>query len=236
MRPTPSPSDKRSDDRAPGLDLNAVALAAAADPKDSDSLAALFQNMWDPVLRYMETKVKHPATAEDLAQDTFARVIEKIGTYTGPSIWAWVFAIAENCVRDHFRPMRNRGYEQPAETWRFDQPSRELGPDEIAEWNEIGRALNTRINKLRPDYREVLRLRLMAGLTTAQTAEVMGKAVGNIRVLQYRAVRALRKQLPASSELATLLLSSSANAGEDDLIPTSRVELREKDDVAGAPG
>ncbi|MFJ8301337.1 RNA polymerase sigma factor [Streptomyces sp. NPDC094447] len=236
MRQEPSPSSTQAHSCDPGLDLNAVALSAAQDAEDSDSLATLFQHMYDPVVRYLETKVKDPATAEDLAQDTFARVVERIETYTGGGIWAWVFRIADNACTDHFRPMRNRGYETPAETWRFDQPSHDLGPAETAEWNELGRALNQRINRLRPDYREVLRLRLMVGLSPTQTAEVMGRKVGTIRVLQFRALKALRKDLPDSTTAALYVLSASPDTGEDDVMHASHMELRERDDVAGTSG
>ncbi|MFJ4342673.1 RNA polymerase sigma factor [Streptomyces sp. NPDC088915] len=236
MPESPSPRAEQSYDCDSGLDLNTVALAAARNPEDSDGLATLFQHMYDPVVRYMETKVKDPATAEDLAQDTFARVVERIETYTGAGIWAWVFRVADNVCRDHYRPMRNRGYEQPSETWRVDLPSHDLTPEEVVEWSELGRALNQRINKLRPDYREVLRLRLMAGLTAAQAAEVMGKEMGNIRVLQHRALKALRKHLPADSTAALYFLSASPDAGEDGVIRTSRVDLKEKSDVAGTSG
>ncbi|MFE1270608.1 RNA polymerase sigma factor [Streptomyces sp. NPDC058758] len=236
MRETPSPSSTQSHSCDPGLDLNAVAMAAAQDVEDRDGLATLFQHMYEPVVRYLETKVKDPATAEDLAQDTFARVVERIDTYTGAGVWSWVFRIADNACTDHYRPMRNRGYEQPAETWRFDQPSHDLGPAETVEWSELGRALNQKINRLRPDYREVLRLRLMVGLTPTQTAEVMARKVGTIRVLHYRALKALRKELPASATAALYLLSASPDAGEDDVMHASHMELREKDDVAGASG
>ncbi|MFF4188131.1 RNA polymerase sigma factor [Streptomyces sp. NPDC001691] len=218
-------------------ELNEVALSAAANPDAQADIAELFQRMWDPIQRYMETKVGNPATAEDLAQDTFIKVVENIGNYQGGGIWAWVFAIARNVCNDHYRPMRNRGYEQPAaEIWKLDVPSPELGPEEVAQWNELGRAMNLKINKLRPDQREVLRLRLRVGLTPAQTAEVMGKNVGTIRVLQYRALKSLRTLLPESSTLATYLLSASPVGTDEDVIPTSCVELRERNDVAGASG
>jgi RNA polymerase sigma-70 factor (ECF subfamily) len=48
------------------------------------------------------------------------------------------------------------------------------------------------LEKLREDYRTVLLLRFMGDLSPEETAEVMGKSPGAIRVLQHRALAALR--------------------------------------------
>jgi RNA polymerase sigma-70 factor (ECF subfamily) len=47
--------------------------------------------------------------------------------------------------------------------------------------------------ELRPDYRTVLVLRFLSDLSPDEVAEVMGKSAGSIRVLQHRALGALRK-------------------------------------------
>lgn len=209
--------------------LEAAASRAAADPSDKAALAELFNALYEPVVRFMQARVYEPATAEDLAQEVFVKLVQKIGSYTGGGIYAWVWTIARNAISDHFRRLRNRGYEQPTdEIWQLDLPSSDLGPDELAQWSELRQAINQRLNKLPEAQREVLRLRLVAGLSTSETAEVMAKPVGTIRVLQCRALAKLRKLMPnGDSTLATYLLSSSDGQEEEALTNAAQVRLRE---------
>ncbi len=233
----PSAGETPSCDDEFGHPLEAAATKAAANPSDKEALAEIFSAMYEPVVRFMQARTKDPATAEDLAQEVFVRVVQRIRGYTGGSIYGWVWAIARNVHHDHFRPMRNRGYEQPTgEFWHLDAPSAEMGPEEIAQWNELRRAINAKLAKLPAQQYDVLRLRITYGHSTTETAEIMGKAVGTIRVLQSRALAKLRKLMPeGDSTLATYLLSASASDAqrEGDLMDAAAqpVKLRERDDV-----
>ena len=50
---------------------------------------------------------------------------------------------------------------------------------------------------LQSQQREVIEYRFFAGLSPAETAAQMGRSVGSVRVLQHRALAALRELLPA---------------------------------------
>ena len=52
------------------------------------------------------------------------------------------------------------------------------------------------LQQLRPDYRTVLALRFLSGLSPEETARVMRRSAGAVRVLQHRALAALRRLLP----------------------------------------
>jgi RNA polymerase sigma-70 factor (ECF subfamily) len=51
------------------------------------------------------------------------------------------------------------------------------------------------LDRLRPEYREVLALRVVADLSVEQAAQAMGRSVGAVKQLQRRALLALRAQL-----------------------------------------
>nr|MBC8333202.1 RNA polymerase subunit sigma [Anaerolineae bacterium] len=51
------------------------------------------------------------------------------------------------------------------------------------------------LDSIREDYRDVLVLRFLSGLSPDETAKVMQRSSGAVRVLQHRALAALRKQL-----------------------------------------
>jgi RNA polymerase sigma-70 factor (ECF subfamily) len=59
------------------------------------------------------------------------------------------------------------------------------------ERQELLQALDT----LREDYRNVLVLRFLSDLSPEETAQVMGRSAGAVRVLQHRALSALRMQI-----------------------------------------
>ncbi|MGW0562834.1 RNA polymerase sigma factor [Streptomyces sp. NPDC003016] len=237
MPQTPSANEITSCDGEFGHPLEAAAALAAQDPTNKAALAELFTGMYEPMVRFMQARIQDPVTAEDLAQEVFVKVVQNIHGYTGGGILAWVWAIARNVFNDHFRPMRNRGYEQPTgDFWHLDAPSSEMGPEETAQWRELRCAISKKLDKLPEQQREVLRLRITSGHSTSETAEIMGKAVGTIRVLQCRALAKLRKLMPeGDSNLATYLLSASDAQWEADVMNAAPVMLREKHD-AGSMG
>ncbi|MEU0857442.1 sigma-70 family RNA polymerase sigma factor [Streptomyces griseofuscus] len=218
-----------------GHPLEAAAVLAAEDPTNKAALAELFDGLYEPVVRFMHARVQDPGTAEDLAQEVFVKIVQKIDSYDGRGIFGWVWAIARNVFNDYFRPMRNRGFEQPTgDFWALDAPSTEMGPEEAAEWNDLRRAIKGKLDKLSEDQHLVLGLRITCGYTTAETAEIMGKPVGTIRVLQCRALAKLRGLMPErDSTLAAYLLSSTDTKQDKSAAP--RVKLREKKD-AGSKG
>jgi RNA polymerase sigma-70 factor (ECF subfamily) len=231
MPRTPSTSETTSCDGEQGHSLEAAASRAAGDPSDKAALAELFNGMYEPVVRFMHARIQDPVTAEDLAQEVFVKVVQNIHTYTGGGIYAWIWSIARNVYSDYFRPMRNRGFEQPTgDFWHLDAPSTEMGPEEAAEWKELRRAIKGKLDKLSESQHMVLALRITCGYSTAQTAEILGKPVGTIRVLQYRALAKLRGLMPdRDSNLAMYLLSASdpERQGEQ----ATPVRLREKNNV-----
>ncbi|MFB8025907.1 MULTISPECIES: RNA polymerase sigma factor [unclassified Streptomyces] len=233
MPKTPSASETQSCHGDFGHPLEVAAVRAAKDPADKAALAEIFDAMYGPVVRFMHARIQDPVTAEDLAQEVFVKIVQNIDTYTGGGIFAWVWRIARNVYNDYFRPMKNRGFEQPTgDFWHLDAPSTEMGPEEAAEWSDVRAAMKDKLDKLPPAQHMVLALRITAELSTAETAEIMGKSVGTIRVLQCRALAKLRTLMPErDGNLATYLLAASDSEREEDVIHTAPVMLREKKDV-----
>jgi RNA polymerase sigma-70 factor (ECF subfamily) len=233
MPQTRSADDDASCDSESGLHpLEAAAAQAAANPADKAALAELFAGLWEPVVRYMTARLNDPAKAEDLAQDVFVKIVQRISGYTGGGIFAWVWAIARNTCNDHFRRMCNRGYEQPtADFWHLDAPSSDMSPEEASEWSDLRRAINGKLAKLPSQQHEVLRLRISYGFSTTETAEIMGKPVGTIRVLQYRALAKLRTLMPEGDSSLAMSLLSSKEQQEQAVIDGPPLTLREKHDV-----
>jgi RNA polymerase sigma-70 factor, ECF subfamily len=103
----------------------------------------------------------------------------------------WVFAITRNKVADaHRRRARRREDPEPLDAELVGGDTEQEAHDRMS-----GAWVVETLSSLTADQRDVLLLRVLAGLTIDEVARAMRKRPGAIKALQHRAVRALRKQL-----------------------------------------
>lgn len=131
-------------------------------------------------------------TAEDLTSQTFLVALEGIHGYRGSgSFAAWLFGIARNLRRNHYRRQPTTTDLQAAEALPDPRPE----PDEIASLRqEIARLMDS-LRTLSPDRAEAIALRLIAGLDTATTARVMGKSPAAVKMLLLRGLADLNRKM-----------------------------------------
>lgn len=157
---------------------------------DNDALALIYEQYYDRIYRYILVRVRKRETAEDLTGQTFLKLVERIADFEwrGPGFTSWLFRIAHNVVMDWFRRER-------------DVPLPELQTD-VAESvdakvfvTESVREALVAIDELKENQRQVLLLRLVAGLTGRETAEALDLSEVNVRALQHRGLVTLRGKL-----------------------------------------
>lgn len=140
-------------------------------------------------------------TAEDLLQETFLRVVRKIGEYRhGGRFEAWLFRIAANLARDHARRARRRrppgrlegaprdGEPRPAEVPDASQPD----PGQELLGKEAGERLNEHLQKMAEIDREIILLRHFSGLSFQEIADMLEIPLGTALARAHRALRRLR--------------------------------------------
>jgi RNA polymerase sigma-70 factor (ECF subfamily) len=173
-----------------GLGTDALAVAAAHG--DTEAVAMLYDQLVDPVYRYVAVRVRHREDAEDVTQIVFERLVAALPRYrsTGRPFEAWAFRIARNAVIDHQR--RRRSHEPLDEMHERGHGS---GLDVVAVRGEEIRELRAAMAQLTPDQQEAIALRYAAGLSADEAAAVMGRRAGTIRGLTFRAIAALRRNL-----------------------------------------
>jgi RNA polymerase sigma-70 factor (ECF subfamily) len=172
------------------------ALAQRAAGGDAAAFAGLYDAYAPRVRRFLRHQLGDADIAEDLLQRTFVKMIEALPRYRtrGLPFGAWVFRIARNTVIDHRRTAHpglslDLAMERPSET----------GDPVLAAERDHDRAwLRAALDALPEDQREVLVWRFFAELTPAETAVLMGRSNGAVRVMQHRALGALRGILQAS--------------------------------------
>ena len=136
------------------------------------------------------------AVAEDLAQETFVKAYLKLAAFdTSRRFSSWLFRIAHNTTIDAMRRSRASVVtpQDPGEIQTLaDASTARAAPDPV-ETAALGRALETALNTLRPEYRAAIMLRYEEGLPFEDIGHVLSIPEATARSYVHRA----RKQLAA---------------------------------------
>lgn len=167
------------------------------DPTPNFDLAAeWFKEHERALFRYAMSLVHHAETARDAVQDTFVRCCEQEpGSIKNAK--AWLFTVCRRRCYD----LNARASTMQAVTASSDLPlttaaaDPQNAPDQVAERHEAIEQAEAFLERLPELQREALRLKLQAGLSYKQIAEVMGKSVSHVGVLIHEGVKKLRVQV-----------------------------------------
>jgi RNA polymerase sigma-70 factor (ECF subfamily) len=188
-------------DRAhPGVpDVTVADLVARAQAGNADAFGLLYDRYLDLVYRYIYYRVGGVALAEDLASETFLRALRRIDSFSwqGRDFAAWLVTIARNLIADHYKSGRYRLEITTEDILEAAPPQTADSPENQVLDSLTNETLLEAVKKLNPEQQECIVLRFLQGLSVSETALVMDKNDGAIKALQYRAVRALARLLPA---------------------------------------
>jgi RNA polymerase sigma-70 factor, ECF subfamily len=172
---------------------------------DQDAFGKLYEENIDKIFKFVAARVSDRQTAEDITSKVFTKAWEKIGKYElrGAPFRAWLFRIARNTVIDHYRTSK--------EVMSFDTfedlPNKAELPvlDKVKQAIEVDEIMKL-IKELTPSQQEVLILRLVNELSTAEISQILGKGEGAIRALQMRGLQALAKLIKERAPTAEYLM------------------------------
>lgn len=168
-------------------------LVLRAIKKDQDAFGELYDRHVVRVYRHIYYMVGNAAEAEDLTAQTFLRAWEAIGRYEvrGAPFVSWLLRIAHNLGVSHLRSKRESA--QLHDGMVDDKPRRD--PETVLEQSADEELVREAILRLRDEQRQVIILRFIEDLDYREVAEIIGKSVAAIRVIQHRALNSLRKQM-----------------------------------------
>jgi RNA polymerase sigma-70 factor (ECF subfamily) len=174
-------------------------LVRRAREGDEAAFAAIYDAFAPRLYRFFCFRVPGPELAEDLTQQVFVKMIEQLPNYRhqGAPFAAWVFRIARNIWIDQHRTSHPA---TPLESLA-ESAEGEPGPEELALQAVDSERVRAALDRLPDDQREVVVCRFFAELSPAETAALMGRSEGAVRVIQHRALVALRRML-APTEVA----------------------------------
>jgi RNA polymerase sigma-70 factor (ECF subfamily) len=181
-------------------------VAALAQRGREDAFRELVRRYERPVFSLIFRMVRDSATAEDLAQDTFIKVLNHIDKYRPEfKLSSWLFKIANNVAIDHLRRRQiatismsgspHAGTASEVEATSFDVASDDESALDEMESKELGSAIEKAIARLRPEYRSCILLRHVEDRSYEEIAATLDLPLGTVKTYIHRARQQLRESL-----------------------------------------
>jgi RNA polymerase sigma-70 factor (ECF subfamily) len=181
-------------------------VAALAKEGREPAFRELVRRYERPVFSLIFRMVRDRETAEDLAQDTFIKVLNNIDRYRSEfKLSSWLFKIANNVTIDHLRRRQlatvsldgspHAATAAEAQATSLDVESRGQSALEAIESRELGSAIEQAIGKLRPEYRSCILLRHVEGRSYEEIAATLDLPLGTVKTYIHRARHELREAL-----------------------------------------
>ena len=169
------------------------------------NFAAIFREYEHPVHSYLLHLTQDPVKADDLTQETFIRIFDKLKTFRGEaSLHTWIYRIATNVSIDCFRGKAarqdkvNQSFEAlEEEWWHQDTPT----PEHQIEQSEMSHCVQQFILRLPLPYLTVIVLHDLQGLKIQDIADVLECSVDTVKIRLHRARNKIREFLHAGCEL-----------------------------------
>ena len=162
----------------------------------SGAFEKLYNHYLGQIYRFIYMKVSHREEAEDITHEVFMNAWQNIKHYRprGFPLSSWLYRIARNGVIDHYRLKKNHveleTLEADAEVAKV-ATSIEVELDQGLTLEKVKDA----IRELSHDQQDVILMRFMEELSHDEIAAALDKSVGAVRLIQHRAINALKKIL-----------------------------------------
>jgi len=161
---------------------------------DKRAFGILYERYLDEIYRFAFYKVSIESIAEDITEETFLRIWEKL-----PSIYrsegkidnfrAYVYRMANNLVIDYYRRRK------PVEMDLTLSISKNPSPEAVLDFKNTSQHLAEAIKGLEPEFQQIILLRFVNQLSHKEIAKIMGISDANSRVMQFRALKRLKEIL-----------------------------------------
>jgi len=171
------------------------ALIISAATGDREAFGRLYERYAVRVLRHAYFLTSDPVLAEDITAQAFLKALEAIPRYEsrGVPFVAWLLRITCNLVINHKKSHKNGGHSQLPDT--LESPDSNASPENSAELKLDGERVWREVKKLPSEQRQVIVMRFIDDLGYPDIAGVLGKSVGAVRVIQFRALASLRHMM-----------------------------------------
>lgn len=155
----------------------------------------IFGNYSKPIYRFFLVKTFSRETAEDLMQDVFVKVIDKIGTFDENlgSFSGWLWQIAKNTIKDYYRKKKAIPLSDAA---ILDKERKEFleGKNDLVNGYDVDE-ISEALKNFTEEEQEVFSLHYLSDLPYRTISKALGKSESSLRVAVYRINKKLKKTI-----------------------------------------
>jgi RNA polymerase sigma-70 factor (ECF subfamily) len=164
--------------------------------RDPQALGILYDQYGRLAYSLIYRIVRDAGTAEDLVQETFLRVWNRVQGFDGGrgALGGWLLAVARNRAIDYTRSVAGR-MSNTVELEENDHPSLYLDLEKEVLNSDQARRLRQAMEKLHPNQRSAIELAYFEGLSQTEMAERMGQPLGTVKTWVRTALKHLREAL-----------------------------------------
>src|SRR5829696_2181731 len=169
-------------------------LLEAARNMKRDALIEIFDLYSSALYNYALRLCNDALIADYIVGDVFAKLLEHLSAGNGPetNLRSYLFQTAYHLIVDESRGSKREVSIEVVDLMLQDPYTTYMNVENRTVFETIWRAI---VNDLTDDQRHVIILRFLEGFSLRETASILGMEVGNIKVIQNRAIAALRKML-----------------------------------------
>lgn len=178
--------------------FNEQELLKGAREFDMDALTAIYDTLNPAIFSYSQRLLGSASLSEECVAETFSRFLHTLKKGLGPTqhLRAYIYRIAHNWVTDYYR--RHQPDQPGDEALEMIEDTSHFPGS--AEQNPTAEEIRFVLVNLPEQQRQVITLRYLEGWGHEEIALSLGKSVNAVKVIQHRAVRAMRKQLSIKDE------------------------------------
>src|SRR3954451_6037333 len=172
------------------------ALVTRMQRRDPAALAELYDRYGRITYSLILRVVRDGGIAEDLVQETFLRVWNRVNGFDAQkgSIGPWLLAVARNRAIDYLRSAGGRE-RNALEYEEMDHPALYCDMERDLLLSDSARRVKSAIGKLSENHRQVIELAYFEGLSQTEMAERMGQPLGTVKTWVRAALKNLRDDL-----------------------------------------
>ena len=182
-------------------------IVAQAIKKDREAFADLWVLYKDRVYQRVSSIIRQPDLAEDITSEAFLRAWNAIEKYEprDVTILAWLCRIAERVA---FRELKRQKPTTEIDGLMLEADATE-SPEYIAEQKAGDDDMLAALHGLPETQRQVLSKRFIDDLSYDDVSKMLGKSVGSVRLIQHRALKALKLIVIERQRLASMMNSGA---------------------------
>lgn len=160
---------------------------------NSEAFGKIYDIFLGRIYRFVFFRTGKKEEAEDISEEIFIKAWGGLKKYQDRNLpfEAWLFRIARNHIIDYYRSLKKT----VSITEALETEDKRLSLEESVELKLDTEMVIKKIKMLRDSYQEIITLKFIEDKDNKEISLILGKPVGQIRVLQNRAIQALRKVL-----------------------------------------